>query len=242
MPWFKVDDSFHHHPKVMATSPAAIGLWVIVGTWCAGNLTDGFVPKQMLPRLLPDCFELASELVTNGLWVDGIHKGSEGYFFHDWNDFQPSAEAAKHRREVRREAGRKGGIASGKKRRASKTTSNSEANASAKSKQTRTPSPNPNQEGSSNEEPSSGRKRPATRLPDDWVPTDKHRAFAAENHLNLDGEVFKFRNHAHGKDRRQVNWNAAFSTWLGNARDWRTPRQARAAAAAGSNIEIWAEE
>src|SRR5947208_14903949 len=114
----------------MATSPAAIGLWVIAGTWCAGNLTDGCLPKQTLQRLLPDCLNLASELVATGLWIDSIQGGVEGYFFHDWNDFQPSAEAEKRKREARREAGHLGGIPSGKTRQYTKV----EANASASGK------------------------------------------------------------------------------------------------------------
>ena len=86
MTWFKVDDSFSSHPKVMMSSPAAIGLWVIAGTWSAANLTDGFVSVPVLPRLLPDSMELAEELVTVGLWK----RAKGGYQFHDWEDYQPT--------------------------------------------------------------------------------------------------------------------------------------------------------
>lgn len=67
---------------------------------------------------------------------------------------------------------------------------------------------------------SSGRKRPATKLPEDWMPTDVHRTYASEHHINLDREVFKFRHHAEANDRRQASWNGAFSQWLANATDW----------------------
>lgn len=124
MTWFKVDDSFHSHPKVLATEPAALGLWVIAGSWSSDNLTEGFVPDHVLPRLLPDSAKLARALVTAGLWK----RMQGGYTFHDWTDFNPTAEQEKRKKQARAEAGRKGGLASGKAR--SKPRSKPEANAS----------------------------------------------------------------------------------------------------------------
>lgn len=70
------------------------------------------------------------------------------------------------------------------------------------------------------------RKRPATRLPDDWQPTDTHREREADG-IDVDHEAAKFRLHAEANGRRQVNWNAAFSQWLLNARP--TPQSAQRA-------------
>lgn len=94
MTWFKVDDSFHSHPKVLATDPAALGLWVIAGSWSSAHLTEGFVPDEVLPRLLPDAETLARKLVTAGLWMR--RKG--GHQFHDWLEKNPSKEAVVRRR------------------------------------------------------------------------------------------------------------------------------------------------
>lgn len=124
MTWFKVDDSFHAHPKVLATEPDALGLWVVAGAWSSAHLTDGFVPDHALLRLLPGSATLASKLVAAGLW----RKARGGYRFHDWNDFQPSASDVRATREKRAQAGRIGGVASGKTR--SKTGSKTEALAS----------------------------------------------------------------------------------------------------------------
>lgn len=107
MPWFKVDDSFHAHPKVLATEPDALGLWVVAGAWSSSHLTDGFVPDHALPRLLPDSATLARKLVAAGLW----RKVRGGYQFHDWSDFQPSADEVRSMREKRAAAGRLGGKA-----------------------------------------------------------------------------------------------------------------------------------
>lgn len=88
MTWFKVDDSFHSHPKALAAGPAALGLWVVAGSWSGANLTDGFVPDYVLPRLADGARELAETLATCGLW----RRARGGYRFHDWDVYQPSKD------------------------------------------------------------------------------------------------------------------------------------------------------
>lgn len=61
------------------------------------------------------------------------------------------------------------------------------------------------------------RKRAATALPDDWTPTEAHWE-KRHDAIDVQREAEKFRLHAKANDRRQVNWNAAFSQWLLNAR------------------------
>lgn len=99
MTWFKVDDSFHAHPKVFATDADALGLWVVAGAWSSANLTDGFVPDHALLRLLPDSDKLARKLVIAGLW----RKVRGGHRFHDWNDFNPKREDVEQERKTARE-------------------------------------------------------------------------------------------------------------------------------------------
>ncbi|HEX6970236.1 MAG TPA: hypothetical protein VF174_15685 [Micromonosporaceae bacterium] len=111
MTWFRVDDRFHSHPKVLATEPAALGLWVVAGAWSSANLLDGFVPDQALPRLLPGSEMLAEKLVTAGLW----RRIRGGYQFHDWTDYNPTAEQVRALQKQRAEAGRKGGLSKGSK-------------------------------------------------------------------------------------------------------------------------------
>jgi hypothetical protein len=126
VPWFPVDDTFHSHPKRLATSAAALGLWVVAGSWSNAHLTDGRVPDHVLPLLLPDAETLADELVRTGLW----RRTRGGYAFKDWLEWGSKHSAAEVRdiRRKRAEAGRKGGVASGKAR--SKPEATSEANAS----------------------------------------------------------------------------------------------------------------
>ena len=69
----------------------------------------------------------------------------------------------------------------------------------------------------SNEGDSKGnekKKKPKTRLPQDWMPTKAHQDRAREKNLNLEEEAEKFRNHAESVDRWAANWNSAFANWL----------------------------
>jgi hypothetical protein len=171
MTWFKVDDRFHSHPKVLATEPAALGLWVVAGAWSSANLLDGFVPDQALPRLLPGAEMLAEKLCAAGLWK----RVRAGYQFHDWTDYQPSAEQVRQLREQRASAGRAGGLASRSK---------TEASAQASAKQVPAvglnprpgPVPSPSSKGNAREPPDDGE---AMSEPPDSEPPSR-----CQKHLN----------------------------------------------------------
>ena len=115
--WFKVDDSFYDHPKIFDAPDCAVALWTRAGTWSARNLTDGFVPAGMPARLCDDPDTAVRQLMTRGLW----NRTKGGYQFHDWAEYQPSAEAVKKLRETRAEAGKRGGQAKAAKQTASKS-------------------------------------------------------------------------------------------------------------------------
>lgn len=102
MPWFRVDDGFHSHPKVLATSLAARGLWATAGSWSSHHLTDGVVPDHVLASL-GGTPELAAELVAAGLWK----RRRNGWTFHDWTDKNPTKEAVEKEREAARERQRR---------------------------------------------------------------------------------------------------------------------------------------
>lgn len=102
MTWFKVDDALHSHPKWLAASPAARALWASAGSWCASHLTDGNVPRHALP-LLGGRPKDADELVQIGLW----ETAGDGWVFHDWAEFQPSAESVGAERAAARERQRR---------------------------------------------------------------------------------------------------------------------------------------
>ena len=98
MSWFKVDDKFHSHPKVIGLPLRVIGLWAKAGAWSADQLTDGLVPRAVVAVLGGTAGD-AGALVKAGLWaeVEG------GWAFHDWLDMQPSRAETLTRREEDRQ-------------------------------------------------------------------------------------------------------------------------------------------
>lgn len=82
MVWFKVDDSFHSHPKVLSSSLGAVGLWTVAGSWSSDHHTDGYVPDYVIPQLSRGATDLADELVAARLW----RRTKGGYQFHQWNE------------------------------------------------------------------------------------------------------------------------------------------------------------
>lgn len=101
MTWFKVDDGFWSHPKVLNLSDEAVALWVRAGSYCCQHLTDGFVSSKILRVLGEE--KAASELVDSGLWKEI----KTGYKFHDWAEYQETSDAVKERRKQARDRMRK---------------------------------------------------------------------------------------------------------------------------------------
>lgn len=111
MVWFKVDDKFHDNKKTRKAlrregkrrDAAAIGLWTLAGTWCADNLTDGFVPADEMYRWDDDAEALAERLVDAELWSPDTLDGEDGFRFENWPDHQPMKQDIEHKREAARE-------------------------------------------------------------------------------------------------------------------------------------------
>lgn len=99
MPWFRVDDGFWSHPKVVELSPEAVSLWVRGGAYAAQHLTNGQITTGAL-RMLGGAREAADELVLAGLWAQD---GSSAWRFHDWATYQPTREQVEADREKARE-------------------------------------------------------------------------------------------------------------------------------------------
>jgi hypothetical protein len=78
-----------------------MGLWVLAGSWCTHQLTDGHVPLFAVRML--GSVELAAALVAAGLWeVD-----EEGWRFHEWDLRQRTRAQIEAERKVDRERKRR---------------------------------------------------------------------------------------------------------------------------------------
>ena len=99
MPWFKLDDSFAVHPKVLHAGNAATGLWVRCGTYSAQFLLDGHIPSKTV-REFGNAREVAS-LLEVGLWVPCAD--DDGYLIPDYLEYNPSKEQVLAERAANRE-------------------------------------------------------------------------------------------------------------------------------------------
>lgn len=106
MPWFKVDDTLHSHPKPRRAGLPAMGLWGLAGSHCMAYKTDGFVPDWFVASW-PNGRKLATELVKARLWEASSKDDETGWQFHDWAHFQPTSEEIEADRVYARERQRK---------------------------------------------------------------------------------------------------------------------------------------
>ena len=114
MPWGRLDDNFHDHPKVLAVLDAGhplgpIGLWTLARSWCLKQLTDGRITLRQVQRIGGTEEEVAA-LVQCGLW----QKVGTGYRYKDWSDYNPTRRDVEEKRKADRERQRRirGGVAS----------------------------------------------------------------------------------------------------------------------------------
>lgn len=97
MSWVKIDDQFVDHPKLVRVGSVAGWLYVCGLCYCARYLTDGFIPKEQVSRMVTDhdVTPLVTALLTQQLWVtvDG------GYKVHDYLKYNPSQKQVLEQRE-----------------------------------------------------------------------------------------------------------------------------------------------
>jgi hypothetical protein len=114
MAWFKVDDKFAEHPKVLHARALGgfgpLGLWLAAGTWSNTHLTDGFIPESWVQ--LNQGNDFAEFLVDAGLWL----RVEGGWEFKDFTEYQPSKAEVEAKRAETSAARSAAGRASATKR------------------------------------------------------------------------------------------------------------------------------
>jgi hypothetical protein len=242
--WFKVDDSLATHHKVVAAGNSAMGLWVRAGSWCAQQLTDGFIPASTVGIL--GTATQARRLVTVGLWI----KVDGGYRFHEWDASgrQPTRSAVLDRRK--REAEKKS-----RARAARNEPKSTDAQVTADCPQgtdaghptghptgvtggvrsTRPVPSRPVEEQAHTPCGSPTATRPprspqGTRIPADFVVTDEMIAWARESTpLVGRAETENFRDYwtaASGRTAVKKDWVAAWRYWMRKAQSYAESREA----------------
>lgn len=234
MPWFKVDDNLAFHSKTVDAGNAAMGLWVRAGSWCAQNLTDGFLPGHMLPML--GTAQQAARLVRAGLW----NRESGGFSFHEWGERQPKREAIENERAAARERMRAAREAKRGKKTASPQVSGESSPEVPRTGPDVFGNPDPTRPDPTHTTTDvvvcaasaatlNPRPKRASQLPADWQPSDAHRSLANERGVDIAFEADKFRDWCASKGEARKDWEATFRNWLRNsrpsARPGGTPRQ-----------------
>lgn len=214
MVWFKVDDGFHGHPKVVELSTSAVGVWTLCGSWSAKYLTDGAVNLRTIVRL-GGCESDAAELVESGLWK----VSDNGYQFNDWDKYQPLKATVEAEREAAQErmrairAKRKG---TGSGEGSPPSSDEVPPNIDMRSGEVLSPRPSP-----SPSQPLPPKEKAATRgtrLPADWDLSPALEEWTAREAPGVvrRTEVQKFRDYWHsvaGAKGVKLDWDATWRNW-----------------------------
>jgi hypothetical protein len=139
MPWVRLSDDFYDHPKFIQAGPLGLGVWISGLAYCNRNLTDGVISESTARRLCDFdglsyetgrvgdmasfgedvSAEYVIELLINAdLWHTRGHTchrcpqpPARHLIFHDYLDYQPSADEVGKKSAIRSEAGKKGAAA-----------------------------------------------------------------------------------------------------------------------------------
>lgn len=248
MGWFKVDDQLAFHSKVMMAGNSAMGLWVRAGSWSAAQLTGGFLPTHMANAMANMANGMANGCDTDALVMAGLWQEVEGgYQFHDWDLFQPDAEAEKAKREELAKARSDAGKAGAKARWANKDdgkphgkrngkTEESHGKPMANEWQTDAPDPtrpdplatNVAREGTP-QAAATPKKTRGHRIPDKWHPSNDLVQNMITECPNVDQatehRVFMdYWKAAAGAKGVKVDWEATYRNWIRRAAK-NTPQQ-----------------
>ena len=119
--YIKMSDSLPEHRKIVAAGGDAAWLHVCALAYASRNLTDGFIPAGVVPRLSDrkQAAKLARKLTEVELWHEPGHEckrcpqpPAETYVIHDYLIHQRSAARVAEVGEKRSAAGRLGGTKS----------------------------------------------------------------------------------------------------------------------------------
>ena len=113
MSWAKLDDGLTFHPKVIAAGNEGTGIFCRCLTYSASHLLDGRVPAE-IALIIAGNEKALDRVVATGLLQELPHTGD--YVLSNYADYNPLRDEVEAKRLLRSEAGKRGGIASGKAR------------------------------------------------------------------------------------------------------------------------------
>lgn len=197
-------------------------LLLIMDYWKNGALPDNDQILAQIARLAPDAWSMHRAVLKQFFTV------SDGQWRHA--RIEKELSAAREKKVKAREKAEAAARARWEKQKARKESqeqcsthapSKASGNASALHEECPSPSPSPSPSDSNSKDMGAGKRRQrAHQLPDDFEPTEKHRALAGELGVILIDEFAKFRDYHRAKGSTMKDWNAALNNWLRNAKDF----------------------
>lgn len=219
MPWTKLDDGFHEHPKTVAMSDKAFRLFTCSLTYSSRHDLRGRLTRAHLAVLFR-LTETTQAHVEELLELHSFDPDGSGVIIHGFDTYNPDQDELKRKRA---EAGRAGGQMSGVARRSKNEANASEANEAKRSNGTTRggnpepePLPGPKVKDSTARHPLSR----GTRLENPFELPDEWREFAERERPHLDANVegHKFADYWHaipGSKGLKLDW---FATWRNHVR------------------------
>ena len=208
---------YFDHPKIAALSPEAIVAHLEMIVYSRRYGTDGRIPNRIANRFGS---ESLSELATNDPDRPSIAIHDDGSVtVHDYSEYQETREQIEARRQVNAANGKKGGRPATRAGKRTETQSVSDSGSETKA-ETETETETEHSPTESVVPP----KR-ARALPDDWTPSEDHRALAAQRGVDCDLEASKMRDWATDKGATGKDWDARFRNWLHRAEPPRGSQQ-----------------
>jgi hypothetical protein len=116
--WSRLDDALIDHRKIFAAAEVigdnggaiALGIYAVGLMWANKHLSDGFLPLSTVRRFphVADPLAVADALVAAGLWTRDQRDGIEGFFVHDFSDWNLSGRDVRARRAADADRKRRG--------------------------------------------------------------------------------------------------------------------------------------
>jgi hypothetical protein len=197
-------------PKILVLSDAAFRALFEATFYSRRMLTDGFLDERVVIKRWG--LDVADEMTSNDPEQPSWDRVDRGWQIHNFEKHHPLKADIDAIKQAKREAGRRGGEASGKQRR-------SKAEAEAKQTPSKT---NPETETETTPKGVVPRNR-GSRIPDPFIVTADMRLWASTGApaIDVDRSTEKFVNHWRSTTRNatKLDWIAAWRNWLMNDAD-----------------------
>ena len=237
MSWYRIEGGLPQHAKYAPLSDAAFRLAITAGCWCSEKMTDGRLPKAMVPALtkaptgkrLDAC---VAALLDARIWEDDGMGTSGSFFVHDFLDWNMS----RAQWEAKVEAAKAGGRAKAAKQLdlalphgipPGKPHGNGDGMPSALPKPLRLvcdrlPDSDSDSDSDLSEEkipptPRGGKRTGPTKAPETLEPTEATLAAATETGRDWRRDWVACRDWAWGAGKLKADWQATLRGWMRRA-------------------------